>query len=125
MISSKDDAATASLLGFAIANRVEPMSATANGENSTNTKSAKDENSKREDREGKGCHHLPGEKDGRAARKNKNSSVVQGSGSQSKGGGGGSNATGGKDQGHHQSNSKHNAHHTSHSTGGKGSSKDP
>ena len=32
MISSKDDQATASLLGFAIANRVEPHSSSATGE---------------------------------------------------------------------------------------------
>ena len=32
MISSKDDSATASLLGFAIANRVEPQSANTGGD---------------------------------------------------------------------------------------------
>ena len=43
MISSKDDSATASLLGFAIANRVEPHSASSAQPQDSGSKNAKDE----------------------------------------------------------------------------------
>ena len=65
IISSKDDSATASLLGFAIANRVEPNSASS-AQPDTSSKNAKDDGSshqRKEDRDGK---NAASEKDSKA-----------------------------------------------------------
>ena len=88
MISSKDDQATASLLGFAIANRVEPHSSIATGGNHSRLQDKDADESKshqkREDRESKGQSTSDNKESGKAARKSKALARQEQANSQSK-----------------------------------------
>ena len=114
IISSKDDNATASLLGFAIANRVEPSSATTNTDSSLIRGANKDESIKRDrdEKDGKNSQLQSNDKETKASRKIKNANNSEKNNNNSnapKTGSGSANATTGKEHGHNHSNSKHSS----------------